>query len=45
MSLGDATGNGQMLVFLTCAGMYLLAAVAVLGTDATKLIRDDDRLR
>ena len=39
MTMGERFGSGETLVFLTCAGMYLLAAIAVIGTDATKTIR------
>ncbi|MFG0262434.1 MAG: MFS transporter [Novipirellula sp. JB048] len=38
-SIPDGIGSGQSLVFLTCAGMYMLAGLAILGTDATKPIR------
>jgi MFS family permease len=38
---GDSIG-GETLVFVTCAAMYFLAAVAVLGTDATQPIRRDE---
>ncbi|WP_197454590.1 MFS transporter [Stieleria varia] len=39
MKLGEVNGNGVALVFFTCAGMYVLASIAVIGTDATKQIR------
>jgi ACS family glucarate transporter-like MFS transporter len=43
MTLGNAEGSlfgsGQTTVFVTCASMYLVAAVAVLGTDATQPVR------
>lgn len=38
-SLDSIFSDGQILVFLTCAGMYGVAGLAVLGTDATKPIR------
>ena len=36
------TLGGETVVFLTCSGMYLAAAVAVWGMDATKPIRNGD---
>ncbi len=42
MTLGEASGSGETYVFLTCAGMYFLAAIAVLGTDATRQVRRAD---
>ncbi|QDV83107.1 MFS transporter [Stieleria magnilauensis] len=42
MTLGEASGSGETYVFVTCAGMYFLAAIAVLGTDATRQVRRSD---
>ncbi|WP_197169461.1 MFS transporter [Novipirellula galeiformis] len=39
-SIPEGFGSGQSLVFLTCAGMYMLAGLAILGTDATRPIRE-----
>ncbi|GAA4473225.1 MFS transporter [Novipirellula rosea] len=38
-SIDGVSSDGQSLVFLTCAGMYMMAGLAILGTDATRLIR------
>ena len=36
MAWGSASGSGQSMVFMGCAGAFFIAAVAAIGMDATK---------
>lgn len=36
MAWGSASGSGQSMVFMGCAGAFFIAALAAIGMDATK---------